>query len=252
MHEMLNKIILYLIRISGIIVGATMLWGAITYASHIHLFTQSEIKITGTSFISDEQVLDLMNLEFGNSLLRYDLKELQTTIESLDYVRACKVSHVLPFTIFIEIVESEPMVMVELDDNQFFFDSDFVPLPVNGHALNFFPVPILSFENANPVSKNDFELERALKFIKNIQKTYNSLYENTSELRYVEKQVILITDSRTRIELGSENVIHSLNILKNFERTVKQKRTLDDYSRINLKVKNQIIVRERHNSGRSL
>ena len=54
----------------------------------------------------------------------------------------------------------------------------------------------------------------------------------------------MITDDRTKIDLGEDEFIYKISILKEFQHTIEDKRSLDDYSYVDLKIDNQIIVRE--------
>ena len=56
-------------------------------------------------------------------------------------------------------------------------------------------------------------------------------------------------DSKTRILAKSEKLFAQLIILKNFEMTVYPKRDLDDYSYIDLRVEEQIVVKEKYRKG---
>ena len=62
----------------------------------------------------------------------------------------------------------------------------------------------------------------------------------------------MITDERTRINLGDEDVLYKVKVLKAFDNALQQKKTIQDYSFINLDVDNQIIVRERKRGRRNL
>ena len=65
----------------------------------------------------------------------------------------------------------------------------------------------------------------------------DSYYSATDNLSYTE---------RTKINLGDDEAIYKISILKEFQNTIQDKRSLDDYSYIDLKINNQIIVRERN------
>ena len=56
----------------------------------------------------------------------------------------------------------------------------------------------------------------------------------------------MITDDRTKIDLGEDEFLYKISILKEFQHTIEDKRSLDDYSYVDLKIDNQIIVRERN------
>jgi len=47
----------------------------------------------------------------------------------------------------------------------------------------------------------------------------------------------------------SDNLLSQLNILKNFERTVYPNKQLGDYSYIDLRVAEQVVVKEKYRKG---
>jgi cell division septal protein FtsQ len=98
----------------------------------------------------------------------------------------------------------------------------------------------------------DFELTKALRFVNKSKAIHNELYENLSEVRYTNNNISLITDERTKIDLGDNKAIYKISILKEFQNTVQNKRSLNDYSYIDLKIDNQIIVRERNRIRKKL
>jgi hypothetical protein len=102
----------------------------------------------------------------------------------------------------------------------------------------------MTFENNNPLKLGDFELTKALRFVNKTKAIHNELYTNLSEVRYKNNNLSLITDERTKIDLGDNEALYKISILKEFQHTVKDKRSLNDYAYINLIIDNQIIVRE--------
>jgi hypothetical protein len=81
---------------------------------------------------------------------------------------------------------------------------------------------------------------------------YSYLYDNLSEIHCNGNQVSMITDERTRINLGNVDVLYKVKVLKAFHNAIQQKKTIQDYSFINLDVDDQIIVRERKRGRRNL
>ena len=57
---------------------------------------------------------------------------------------------------------------------------------------------------------------------------------------------LMIESSKSflEIDLGDDEAIYKISILKEFQNTVQNKRSLNDYSYIYLTIDNQIIVRE--------
>ena len=231
------------ITLNSIILIA-FLYYSVLYAQHIKLFSQEKIVILGNKYVKQNIILDALNIDAKKSIFSYNLGELQDNVESIEFVKSVKVSRILPSTLMIQVLERAPIILVLLDDEKYFFDAEQTPLLANKEAINFFPVPIMTFTNDGPIKLGDFELTKALRFVNKSMAIHNELYENLSEVRYKNNNLSLITDERTKIDLGDDEAIYKISILKEFQNTVQDKRSLNDYSYIDLTIDNQIIVRE--------
>jgi hypothetical protein len=78
---------------------------------------------------------------------------------------------------------------------------------------------------------------------------YPLFYDNLSEVIIKDKKWTFYSDSKTRIFTTSDDLLSQLNILKNFERTVYPNKQLGDYSYIDLRVSEQVVVKEKYRKG---
>lgn len=246
MHKYLQIIKAYAFPVLNSLLFIGVLYCSILYAQHINLFTQEKMVVLGNDFVEKNTILDAMNLNGKESIFSYNLSELQNNVESIEFVKSAKVSRILPSTLMIEVYERDPMILVVLEDEKYFFDVEQTPLLASKSAINFFPVPIMTFTVDDPINLGDFELTKALRFVSKSKKLHNELYENLSEVRFKNNNLSLITDDRTKIDLGEDEFIYKISILKEFQHTIEDKRSLYDYSYVDLKIDNQIIVRERN------
>ena len=221
-----------------------ILYSSLFYVKHINLFAQKKIVVLGNEYVKENTILSAISMDQEGSIFSYDLGTLKNDVESIEFIKSVKVSRILPSTLMVEILERSPIVLVLLDDDKYFFDEDQNPLLATKEAINFFPVPIMMFDNDKPLKLGDFELTKALRFINKSKVNHSQLYENLSEVRYKNNNLSLITDERTKIDLGDKKVIYKINILKEFQNTVNNKHSLNDYAYIDLRIDNQIIVRE--------
>ena len=221
-----------------------LLYCSLLYAQHINLFSQQKVVILGNKYVKQKIILDAMNMDTEESIFSYDLGKLQDNMESIEFIKSVKVSRILPSTLMIQVLERSPVILVLLGDKKYFFDVEQTPLLASKEAINFFPVPIMTFENNGPLKLGDFELTKALRFVNKSKAIHNELYTNLSEVRYKNNNLSLITDELTKIDLGDKQALYKISILKEFQHTVKDKRSLNDYAYINLIIDKQIIVRE--------
>jgi cell division septal protein FtsQ len=226
------------------IILVVLLYCSLLYAQHINLFSQQKVVILGNKYVKQKIILDAMNMDTEESIFSYDLGKLQDNMESIEFIKSVKVSRILPSTLMIQVLERSPVILVLLGDKKYFFDVEQTPLLASKEAINFFPVPIMTFENNGPLKLGDFELTKALRFVNKSKAIHNELYTNLSEVRYKNNNLSLITDELTKIDLGDKQALYKISILKEFQHTVKDKRSLNDYAYINLIIDKQIIVRE--------
>ena len=59
------------------------------------------------------------------------------------------------------------------------------------------------------------------------------------------------SDDNTKIYAYEANLINQINILQEFEKTIYPIRNLYDYSYIDLRTKNQVIVKEKYGKGKN-
>ena len=219
---------------------------SVLYSEYINLFSQENIVVLGNKYVAEDIILNAMKINTEESILSYNLSQLQYNIESIQFIKSVKVSRILPSTLMIQVLERSPVILVLLDEVKYFFDATQTPLIATKRAINFFPVPIMTFTNDSHLNLGDFELTKALRFVNKSKVIHNELYENLSEVRYRNNHLSLITDERTKIDLGDDNAIYKISVLKEFQNTIGDKYSLNDYAYIDLKIDNQIIVRERN------
>ena len=217
------------------------------YSIHIGLFENFEVQIKGNQFVSTSHIMEQVTPYMTQSLLSLNVDDMQYGLSSLDFIETAQISRLLPNILMIQIVESQPIVLITIKNENFLMDKNGILLPADGSSISFFPVPIITisseFEYADGI-KGD--IVGVFQFLLN---DYPLFYENLSEVIVGEEKWTFYSDSKTRVFTNSENLFNQLNILKNFEETVYPNRRLDDYSYIDLRIEEQIVVKEKYKKG---
>tara|TARA_Y100001970_G_scaffold290607_1_gene424971 strand:- start:1583 stop:2302 length:720 start_codon:yes stop_codon:yes gene_type:complete len=216
------------------------------YTNQINLFNEFQIKITGNNFINKEQILEHLTPYTKKSLLSLDLKIIKKNINQIEYIESSQISKVLPHTLIIKIIEKEPILLIVKEDEQYFMDKKGILINTNYNSINYFPVPVV-------ISNNKYDDKQDLKIIFNlfdfILKDYPTFYENISEIEINQENWIFYFDFKTKIYANSDNLHYQINILKNFEKTIYPKKFIQDYKYIDLRIAEQIIVKEKNQKG---
>ena len=232
------------------------LFAYIIYAS----FNWAEIKNSSkpkSIIFSDTKILDLrVYKKIIDNVLKKNISDVNTKdiirlIESHPYVLAARVSNHYPNRILIEIIEREPVAILKVDP-LFMIDGDGIILPDLENYINY-NIPILTNFNFHETSYNagkkisSDKVIDCLDWLKKIKKDYSYLYENLSELKITSSDEIelILFDHPTYIYLGLDKINYRLEILKKFEETIKPNK-ISDYTYLDLRYKNQIVVKEKH------
>ena len=232
-----------------ILTGMLILLGILVkeYSIHIGLFDNFEVQIKGNQFVNKSRIQEQLTPYMTQSLLSLNLNDMQDGISSLNFIETAQISRLLPNILMVQIIESQPILLITIENENFLMDKNGILLPADNSSISFFPVPIITIsneiENAGEIRG---DITGVFQFLLN---DYPIFYDNLSEVIVGEKKWTFYSDSKTQIFAKSENLFTQLNILKNFEQTVSPNRQLDDYSYIDLRIEKQIIVKEKYRKG---
>ena len=152
--------------------------------------------------------------------------------------------------IIIEIIEREPIAILQIEP-MILVDKQGYVLPYKDGISNY-NLPVMT--NFNPdnslypqgektLSKN---VNYSIFWLKQIKESYNSLYQNLSELKMStnNEMELILSDNPTHIYLGQNQLFTKINTLKQFELELKPNK-LSDFSYLDMRYKNQIIAKSR-------
>jgi len=225
------------------------------YAFQMGLFDDIHVELMGNQFVSQDRIMEEVIPFMNQTLLSLDLDDIKDGVSSLDFIESVQVSRILPGTLMIQILERKPILLITLDGQNMFMDKNGVLIPCEGHSISFFPVPIITIsEEMELAIQNNMESIKELsnqvsKFFRFILDDYSIFYDNLSEVIISNDEWTFFCDSKTRIFITSDMLFTQLNVLKYFEKTVSPKRELGDYSYIDLRVAEQVVVKEKYREG---
>ena len=225
-------------------------WSSYTKLSQLKDIRKN-IKITGASIVSEEEFYSQLEILNGVELEEINLREVSLLLENNPYVKAVRVSRQYPSTLSIEIVEREPIAMLNIDPI-LMLDRDGIILPDQGKSDDFL-IPCLSgFNPAKELYPSgqqtvSVKVQETMWLITRIIDTYPSLYNNISEvtLNANDEYVIILADYPTKVILGNNDIWSKIEILGKFENSLQNKRQLSDYNYLDLRYTNQVIAKER-------
>ncbi|MEC7822671.1 MAG: FtsQ-type POTRA domain-containing protein [Candidatus Neomarinimicrobiota bacterium] len=223
---------------------------AIKWAAFNDMFTIKNVEINGVQYFDDSSLASYKSEIKDNHIMFLDLQSHKDRIESLIYVKDCKISRTFPETINIVIYEREPLVMINSTD-LIMLDVDGICLPVEEYDA--ISLPILSNFKTNeelyPTGQKtkSSNVARSIDIIKYSKRNFNRLYEDISEFVFNDSNEyeIILKNGKTKILLGSNNILKKIDYLKAFDSALPADKNFNIYKYIDLRYKDQIVVKER-------
>ena len=230
-------------------------WASFWWADYSNPMDNIEINFSETKVLDINQYKSLLDEITNNDSSKLDLYEISALIENHPYIKVARVSRHYPSEIKIEIIEREPIAIVNIEPMIFLDENGFV-LPDEGNIKNY-NLPVMNNFNSDPKLYPQGELALSVKvkecvvILSRIQTNYPELYNNLSYLEITSSNEIkLILDEfasnlPTHVYLGNNEIYARIEILKEFESTLKPNK-ISDFSYLDMRFNNQIIVKRHH------
>ena len=209
-----------------------------------------DISISNTKIIEKNEFYDIASRFLGKQLEDVDIASVSKIIEEHPYVEAARVSKWYPSKIKIELIEREPIAilnvepMILLDKNGFVLPNKIAKSNFNLPILNNFSSDLNLYPYGHKVlSKN---VESSIKWLQRIKVEYPSLYSDISEMKMSSDNHmnIILSEYPTRIFLGEDQIWAKIEILKRFETQLSPKK-LSDFKYIDIRYDKQVITKNR-------
>lgn len=233
----------FLLRM-GIIIFLAIKWAAFN-----DMFIIKNVEIDGINYFDETPLLSYKDKINNHHIIFSDLKSYKNDIQSLEYIKDCKIFRTFPQTINITIYEREPIAIINAED-LIMLDSDGICLPVQYSSIS---LPILSNFKTNKELYPRGERTKSSNVLKSVEiiryskENFTGLYEEISEFLFNKENEyeIILKNGKTKILLGSDGIFTKLDHLKAFKSALPDDKNFNIYRYIDLRYKNQIIVRER-------
>jgi len=243
------KIFVYLITI---ICSALFLYqSTLSWCNYTNYLGLDTVIISGTTLLSDEQILQVSNLHKGNNIRKIDIQTTQNNIETIPYVKAALVCKSYPNKINIHVKERIPIAYLNVHE-LFLIDQENVLLPMPKEIINN-ELPVISgFADTtyNLILGQIVQVPKISEITSIVISSYTNLkalFNTISEIQYNRQKDELNlynVDSGNPIFLGNKNYNTKMKVLAQFQNIIAGKRKLSDYKYLDLRWKNQIIAKE--------
>ena len=248
-----NKKIELLINHRGLmaysILIAILTIASFQWANYRKIFELGELSISGENFLAKSEYNEIIGAIDVKSIKDFDIEDLSERLELNPFVKAVRVSKHYPGAIKIEIVEREPIAIIN-NKVQLMIDDNAIVLPNNTTIENSL-IPVLSgFNPATdlyPLGQITYSIKvkEAIEILAYIKNNYNDFYDEISELTINknDEYEIILSEEPTRVILGKNNISKKIKILKNFDKALGQ-RQLTSYRLLDMRYSKQLIAME--------
>lgn len=209
-----------------------------------------EISFSNTKIIEENEFYDLTQEFLGKPLESVNISSVSKIIENHPYIEAARVSKWYPSKIKIELIEREPIAILNveplilLDKNSFVLPKRIIKSDINLPILNNFNTNINLYPSGRKVLSEN--VENSIIWLQKIKTKYPSLYNDISEMKMTSdnQMNIILSEHPTRIFLGKGQIWGKIEILKKFETELSPTK-LSDFNYIDIRYDNQIIAKNR-------
>lgn len=248
-----NKKIELLINHRGLmaysILIAILTIASFQWANYRKIFELGELSISGENFLAKSEYNEIIGSIDVKSIKDFDIEDLSERLELNPFVKAVRVSKHYPGAIKIEIVEREPIAIIN-NKVQLMIDDNAIVLPNNTTIENSL-IPVLSgFNPATdlyPLGQITYSIKvkEAIEILAYIKNNYSDFYDEISELTINkdDEYEIILSEEPTRVILGKNNISKKIKILKNFDKALGQ-RQLTSYRLLDMRYSKQLIAME--------
>ena len=121
-----------------VLIGMLIFLGILVkeYSIYIGLFENFEVQIKGNQFVSTSYIQEQLVPYMTQSLLSLNIDNMQVGLSSLDFIKTTQISRLLPNILMIQIVESQPIVLITIENDNFLMDDNGILLPADGSSRN--------------------------------------------------------------------------------------------------------------------
>ena len=141
---------LFLSVINSFIIMFIIIYGGINLYSYITKsdnFLLTEIDISGESYLTEQEIIDMAGLKKNTNLLQYKINEIEARLLSSEWIQHVKITRILPSAFKIEIVERKPIFII-INNNELYYLDNKAQYIAKIQKDKFIGLPVLYINNA--------------------------------------------------------------------------------------------------------
>ncbi|MFQ5603424.1 MAG: cell division protein FtsQ/DivIB [bacterium] len=203
-----------------------------------------EMKVEGNRLLSDTEVLSLVAVDSSKNIFNIDLSRIKKSVEQHPLINRAEVSRRLPSSIVIEVVENEPIALLN--------KSTLFPIDENGNIFTKYRLsmlhdyPIIShISEVDDSSAPNNELAIILGFLKEIKEHQFTFYSEISEISYSPKYGVYcyLAQGAIPVFMGENDYRTKGHNLQEVLNILDQEKKWSEIEYLDLRFEGQVVVK---------
>lgn len=235
---------LFLSVISSFIIMFIIIYGGINLYSYITKsdnFLLTEIDISGESYLTEQEIIDMAGLKKNTNLLQYKINEIEARLLSSEWIQHVKITRILPSAFKIEIVERKPIFII-INNNELYYLDNKAQYIAKIQKDKFIGLPVLYINNATineinllPDFINELETTKFPYALNEIS------WVNISQLYGFE---LFIESSNLTLQIDTVNYEENIKNLINVIEDLKKRKEISKVRKIRAAFNKVMIIKE--------
>jgi len=220
--------------------------GYLQWLKQSPVFNIRSIKITGSHYLSDKEVLSLGGLDKAKKIWDAQLEDAVNSIRTYPFIEDVHIIRKVPDKIEIRVKEKEPIALLNFQGDLYAVDRHGLVLPTIPGKMYNLPVITGNFKGGIKIGSQigGGIAKRGLSVIESVIRGKPSLYSNISEIVVKSGgQVVLFTRNRgIPVKMGNEEFSRKIIYLDAILGKLKRDCSLSKVNYIDLRFRGQVVV----------
>lgn len=142
--KILSSVICSLVILFIVVFGGLKLY---TYITESDNFLLAKIEISGESYLTEDEIIQLAGLRKNSNILQYKINQIEANLLSSNWIQDVKITRILPSTFRIEIIERKPIFII-INNNELYYLDNKAQYIDKLNKEKFIALPVLYINNA--------------------------------------------------------------------------------------------------------
>ena len=227
-----------------VVISLSFVFSIFLYSQLIGFTKIKNIRIVGNEYIKKSLIENYIELNDESDILFFDISEHQNKINKIDYIKSCCISRIFPSTLIVEVIENSPIAHVKTVNREFILDMNGTLLPFSEQVVEYFALPVIKMNNTTELEIHQLNQHSELfgAELTDLKLKFPQIFNGISTFEFKSRgDVVIKYGNKTKIFVHEDKLNLHFKILDEFN---DMKSNLSKYSFIDVRVKDQLIVKE--------